>query len=1188
MSSIILSLLTANSKFPDDFDYQKASVDIKNFVNKCECLHKAVDVDNFDVIKSKLASNPTLIHFYDRNSQSLLAHALKSKKLKIVELLDKGISTGAHEDLKEVYEGMFKKDFRVLRNQHKVNARESKDTHIFILKSKSKIGNNDPFSHTKWNYIKEAFATLNRNEYCQKILKIAAECKKLKIYFDFKHDSTYYMDPATSYNSKGIIYACESIFIGAKNLTESVGKYEVFGVLAHELCHLAVFMAYMNRDFDPFPIGDSKEKKRFIEQVMKQCKMHQKREQMVKNVYESYEENLQTSEMIVTVPQMQMEYLKNSRRLKKSQLIFKNLFKYSKEVVEPELDRALPILKMLASETQTVKFQDLTQPMKAKILHFKINFQGLETSFYELIGNDHKILNLLLPESIHNVLMKNEVLEIGKECEQIIKNELTQRSFIELKTCKVIQNLQHIVRQEDIEKIYLAYSSTFNDIKNEVEESKIFLLADHAGTGKTTIFEDISIKLKKNHQNYWVSCINLRKHEKTFDEFNNLAENLNIDDVIKILLKIVDQTSELESKIFSKLFHEGKTILLFEGVDEISPKYTKLLTRALFLLKEFKIKNQLWISTRPHLAKVLKKMLDCQAFQFAPYTTHQKENLIKKILESKSLNDPQKEHKIANEVHQYILQRQWSSSKHQSIDNSLMISMITELHIQNAIDVNTSSHYGIYWAMFKKQIEEIDEKIPVNERNPFESFSILKVHQVLALKLIVGDDLPNFKLDDLVIVKEWNCISEKSPDKIQRYGFVTVDMDNPDERTSIDFIHRTFAEFFVAMFIICSVFDDNFGDRDEEIVKKFELLKIILKNRFSYFSMVKLFIISYIKNEAKIGKKSFHKKIKSLLIQEFCKFHDGSDLQLNYDFYNYVDFSLIDENLSKMLWKCGDCLKGCIKDYRIQNYYNILSLAEMSFGLNWHENFNKSGKSLVSDQEIEQKYNNGTKSFCYSLAKNLLKFCDLVDQNYTKEDKVKFYDSLKLDLGNDEYKNVKNEILLRMSKHAHAVRLVDECFELFDDFASLTFYANLIKQGSNFDKNSVKLRMKVYIPSIYLTVCQSSGSGRYETFKQFLTEYYTKAEIQEILVNSHEIDFFEGCENNYYEEYKQFIKFIFKPNGFAKVASKIERLSKYTIILESYEKGFVLNTFDFISLVFSKRKSKIGKIFKRLNFIDLH
>jgi len=74
-NQIILILLEANSKIPEDFEYDEASTEIQGFINWCEDLQKDVYNENLESLKRKLDSPSNLIYFYDRNNQSLLGHA---------------------------------------------------------------------------------------------------------------------------------------------------------------------------------------------------------------------------------------------------------------------------------------------------------------------------------------------------------------------------------------------------------------------------------------------------------------------------------------------------------------------------------------------------------------------------------------------------------------------------------------------------------------------------------------------------------------------------------------------------------------------------------------------------------------------------------------------------------------------------------------------------------------------------------------------------------------------------------------------------------------------------------------------------------------------------------------------------------------------------------------------------------
>lgn len=659
-------------------------------------MHDDVDEDNFDGLKEKLEENPNLIHFYDRNSDSLLAYSLRMKKFKIVEFLDKEIATGSHEDLDEVYENMLAKDCRMLREQHKKNVKEFPEAHIFILRSKSSIGNNDRQSHKKWKYIDEAFETINSNEYCKKILKVAAEFKKLKIYFDFKHESTYYLDPATSYYSKGVIYEGGLIYIGAKFLTDDDKKFEVFGVLVHELCHLAVYLTFMNRNFDPFSVGESDNKIKFIDRVMVQCKDREDLEKIVGNVFRSYPEDVQHSEMIVTVPQMLMHYIRDPAKIVELEGNFDELFRYSREVVEQELERALPVLKILGDEDKPIKFENLTEPMKVRILYSTINFQETETTFDELIGYDEKIFNMLTSGNIRRILIKNGEMEYSSICELNLKYGLLERSFIDRETSDRIKLLDQNAQLEEFQK----EKRTLESLK----DVKVLLLSDHAGSGKTTIFKDSAIKLKALNKNCWVSSINLRINGPVLEKFSHKIEDFNFKNICQILLKMVDQESEIEEEIFTKLFLNGKAILLFDGFDEISPKYTQVVLKIFEILANNEVRNHLWVSTRPHCADKLESLLNVQAFKFTDCTNEEYTEFIVKILNSNKITESSPKFKeVVHNVYYYIHNEIFirpsvnepSSTARAPVENPLQIEMLSELFITDSIKTDTDN-FNLY------------------------------------------------------------------------------------------------------------------------------------------------------------------------------------------------------------------------------------------------------------------------------------------------------------------------------------------------------------------------------------------------------------------------------------------------------------------------------------------------------------
>lgn len=145
--------------------------------------------------------------------------------------------------------------------------------------------------------------------------------------------------------------------------------------------------------------------------------------------------------------------------------------------------------------------------MKAKILYSPIIFQTVKTTFMQLIGDDLEILKFLMADDIRTMLMKNKPITISGICELNLKHSITERDFIEKRHLDDVKSKNYEKYKRGIEK----FKKNFDSIKKEVESSRFFILSDHAGTGKTTIFKNYAIRLKNGNSNHWVSYIDLKR-----------------------------------------------------------------------------------------------------------------------------------------------------------------------------------------------------------------------------------------------------------------------------------------------------------------------------------------------------------------------------------------------------------------------------------------------------------------------------------------------------------------------------------------------------------------------------------------------------------------------------------------------------------------------------------------------------
>ncbi|CAG9808350.1 unnamed protein product [Chironomus riparius] len=106
-NKIILSLLNKNSRLPGPhvaFKYEKASEEVKKFIDMCEKVHSYAQIDDIENLTTEITQHPHLRHFCNRNNQSIMFYAKQQQKLKIINLLSSlNISIGSHEDPEHGY-----------------------------------------------------------------------------------------------------------------------------------------------------------------------------------------------------------------------------------------------------------------------------------------------------------------------------------------------------------------------------------------------------------------------------------------------------------------------------------------------------------------------------------------------------------------------------------------------------------------------------------------------------------------------------------------------------------------------------------------------------------------------------------------------------------------------------------------------------------------------------------------------------------------------------------------------------------------------------------------------------------------------------------------------------------------------------------------------------------------------------
>ncbi|KAG5670787.1 hypothetical protein PVAND_001027 [Polypedilum vanderplanki] len=205
------------------------------------------------------------------------------------------------------------------------------EQHIKKLVGKSLSSHYGPL-----NIIQNCFEFLNEIPQIKLILKFVAKNENLQIYFDFQRESVKVLNNQQERLIKGHVFLEPSvIYIAAKNLLKKTSRLKVLSILAHEMCHLALFIVYQN-SANPYEINNEFDKRKF-EKIFEKCDKLKEEERSIKNVFKLYNEENYHKELIVKVPELLVYYFNDDVKFFEIFVTFKFLFDYFDENIVKDM-----------------------------------------------------------------------------------------------------------------------------------------------------------------------------------------------------------------------------------------------------------------------------------------------------------------------------------------------------------------------------------------------------------------------------------------------------------------------------------------------------------------------------------------------------------------------------------------------------------------------------------------------------------------------------------------------------------------------------------------------------------------------------------------------------------------------------------------------------------------------------------
>lgn len=518
-------------------------------------------------------------------------------------------------------------------------------------------------------------------------------------------------------------------------------------------------------------------------------------------------------------------------------------------------------LKIPGSENVVVKhsWSQLTADSQENLLKTEINFQGKTMSLGKIAAADSDIYGHI---ELDSMISRCQEISIGKILNFDENKFHFRRKFLPPGSLR-FRNTEFFSIEIDLQGLLTT-----------VEKSKSVILSDEPGMGKSTEFKTIARKLKEKLPSHWIVFVELQHFHKAFQKDGKVSQRF--DTRLEISSYFSDKilnVKDFEAKVFQHLFNKDRVVFVTDGFDEISPSFKEFNKRLFEKILE-KSKNQLWVSTRPHLEQELTETLKGQTFKIKPLSLNERANFMRQIFQNKNINEA-----VINatlpKIEQFLIDLRECTFEPFGVTNPLILGMLVELFED---DPDASLAQGSYYTLYENFVRSMNRKSfdkgedAKNDSIPSQNSSenMLKFYQNQAFKTVYNTDI---RIIEKAVKSCFKNIASISSDRMARIGLMTSTNSN-----RFHFIHITFAEYLVANFFVNEVFKITGESKVSDSIRY--LLKIVMTE--PSLGLIRVFIDSAIES-----KTCQLEKVQSALSRNF------SDQELKFYFrYSVNDGSI--------------------------------------------------------------------------------------------------------------------------------------------------------------------------------------------------------------------------------------------------------------------------------------------------------
>ena len=413
-------------------------------------------------------------------------------------------------------------------------------------------------------------------------------------------------------------------------------------------------------------------------------------------------------------------------------------------------------------------------------------------------------------------------------------------------------SLESLRRYIDTERSHTYTADDLNKLLKQAQYQRVMLISDTAGMGKSTVLTHLSKQIKEKFPAKWVVRIDLNDHTDALNALRkeHIEKKKAFEFIWKKMLKL---KPGLEVELFKQCCEQKqkvRIVIMLDGFDEISPDYKETVVTLLQALRQTAV-EQLWVTTRPHLKEKLEDKLHQLSYTLEPFSEKNQIEFLTKFWSSNTWfsemkNKGKEESKKKLEVYAKELIKNLGNSisdKDKEFTGiPLQIRMLAEA-FDREVKINYHSAesmpdlqfqldlLGLYGRFIERKYDiYYEDKLQVPVYNVVAKAQrerdlkvMRKDHQLLALKVLFTEEqVTSFEIDSHFTF---------SNEELARIGIAELNYGD-----KLQFIHRTFAEFFVADFFVNQL---NKGTKVSSQVQDCLLKDIFLK---ADYRVVRVFI----------------------------------------------------------------------------------------------------------------------------------------------------------------------------------------------------------------------------------------------------------------------------------------------------------------------------------------------------------